>query len=64
MRTTVTIDDSLIAQAQELTGISNQSALIRASIESLIALESSRRLAAFSGTMPDIADVPRRRSEQ
>jgi Arc/MetJ family transcription regulator len=62
MRTTVTIDDSLIERAMELTGTSERSALIRDALEALISRESARRLVLLGGTDPDAVAAPRRRS--
>lgn len=61
MRTTVTIDDSLVERASELTGIEERSALIRSGLEALIRTESARRLAALGGSDPDATATPRRR---
>lgn len=61
MRTTVTIDDELIARAIELTGVTERSALLRAGLEALIRVESARRLAALGGTDAAAAAPPRRR---
>jgi len=61
MRTTVVLDDDLLADAEEYTGIKEKSALIREALKALIAREASRRLARLGGTMPDIAAAPRRR---
>jgi Arc/MetJ family transcription regulator len=63
MRTTITLDDELVRTAQEYTGIEEKTALIREALKSLIAWESSRRLAALGGTMPELEDIPRRRME-
>jgi len=63
MRTTLALDDDLIAEAQELTGISERTALVREGLKSLIARESARRLAALGGSMPELADVPRLRAD-
>ncbi len=63
MRTTVTLDDELLAKAQEYTGLKEKSALLREALEALIARESSRRLALLGGTQPDLEVPPRRRSE-
>jgi Arc/MetJ family transcription regulator len=62
MRTTVTLDDDLIAAAQEYTGIKEKSALIRAALTALVEREAARRLARLGGTMPDLKPVPRRRT--
>jgi Arc/MetJ family transcription regulator len=62
MRTTLILDDALVAEARELTGIAEKTALVRAGLEALIARESARRLAALGGTMPELVAPPRRRS--
>ncbi len=63
MRTTLNIDDSLIAQAGEYTGEREKTALVRMGLEALIQREAARRLAALGGTMPDLSHPERRRSE-
>jgi Arc/MetJ family transcription regulator len=62
MRTTVTLDDDLIAAAQEYTGITAKSALLRAALTALVEREAARRLARLGGTMPDLKPVRRRRT--
>jgi Arc/MetJ family transcription regulator len=62
MRTTVALDDELIAKAQEFTGLTEKSALIREALKALIERESARRLALLGGTEPQLKDIPRRRS--
>jgi len=64
MRTTLNIDDDLLQRAQELTGITEKTAIVRSGLEALIARESARRLARLGGTDPDLKEVPRRRSAQ
>lgn len=61
MRTTVTLDDELLADAEEYTGIKEKSALLREALKALIEREASRRLARLGGTIPDIVAAPRRR---
>ena len=61
MRTTVTIDDKLLSDAKELTGIQETSRLMREALEVLLAREAGRRLAAMGGSQPDLEYVPRRR---
>lgn len=63
MRTTVALDDELVAKAQEYTGITEKSALIREALRSLVAREAARRLARLGGTEPDLVAPPRRRFE-
>lgn len=60
MRTTLNIEDALIEKASKLTGIMEKTALVRKGLETLISLESSRRLAELGGTEKKI-DMPRRR---
>jgi len=62
MRTTLIINDDLIKQAEELTGIKEKTALVHSGLKALIALESARRLARLGGTEPRLKDVPRRRT--
>ena len=61
MRTTLALDDDLVAEAQRLTGTMEKSALVRAALHALIERESGRRLALLGGSQPDVLDVPRRR---
>ncbi len=61
MRTTVTIDDALLNDAKELTGITETSRLVKEALKVLVAREAGRRLAAMGGSQPDLEYVPRRR---
>jgi Arc/MetJ family transcription regulator len=61
MRTTLSLDDDLLAEAQRLTGTTEKTALVRQALRALIEKESARRLARLGGTEPDIEDVGRRR---
>jgi hypothetical protein len=63
MRTTLNIEDSLIEKASKLTGIKEKTALVRKGLETLISLESSRRLAKLGGSEKKIQIPNRRRSE-
>jgi len=60
MRTTVTLDDKLVATAQEFRGLKEKSALLRRALEELIHREASRRAALLGGTEPDAVMPPRR----
>jgi Arc/MetJ family transcription regulator len=62
MRTTINIDDGILKKASELTGIKEKTSLVRMGLESLISLESARRLARLGGTEKDLRPIPRRRS--
>ncbi len=61
MRTTINLDDDLLAQASELTGITQRSALVRDGLETLIRVESAKRLAALGGSDPEATSAPRHR---
>ena len=61
MRTTLNIDDDLLREAMRLTGLREKTAVVRAGLQSLIARESARRLAALGGSAPDMRSIPRRR---
>jgi Arc/MetJ family transcription regulator len=61
MRTTLALDDDLVRTAQEFTGVTEKTALVREGLKALIERESARRLAALGGTMPELEDIPRRR---
>ena len=62
MRTTLNIDDEILEEASRLTGIKEKTALVRLGLESLIARESSKRLARLGGTEKDLGPIPRRRT--
>jgi Arc/MetJ family transcription regulator len=61
MRTTLNIDDTLLADAQRLTGITEKTALVREGLKALVERESARRLARLGGTETQLRPVPRRR---
>ncbi len=63
MRTTINIDDKLLKKAAELTGIKEKTSLVRKGLNTLIALESSKRLAKLGGTEKDLTNIPRRRTQ-
>ena len=63
MRTTIALDDELIARARELTGTTEKSAIVRQGLEALIERESARRLALLGGSDPGASSAPRRRDE-
>ena len=63
MRTTLNIDDQLLEEAQELTGLSEKVALVREGLRALIERESARRLANLGGSEPQLKKITRRRSD-
>ena len=64
MRTTLSLDDELLAKAQEYTGIREKSALVREALKALVEREAARRLARLGGSQPDLAAIPRRRMKR
>jgi len=64
MRTTLTLDDDLLAlalaQAQQISGLTERTQLIREALRALVQRESARRLARRGGTEPGLQPVPRR----
>jgi Arc/MetJ family transcription regulator len=63
MRTTIDLDDKLVADAQRYSGISERSELLREALRALIQRETSRRMAMLGGSDPTAKAAPRRRSE-
>ena len=63
MRTTVNIDESLLAKAIHLTGPIDRSALLHEGLKALIERESAKRLARLGGTQPSLKAAPRRRQK-
>jgi Arc/MetJ family transcription regulator len=61
MRTTLALDDDLVAQAQQYVGITEKTALVREALRALIERESARRLSRLGGTSPKLESPPRRR---
>ena len=62
MKTTLNIDDDLLAEARRLTRIEEKTALVHAGLEALIARESARRLAALGASEPGLRPIKRRRA--
>jgi Arc/MetJ family transcription regulator len=61
MRTTLVLDDELIAIAQDITGVQEKTLLVREALKALIERESARRLARLGGSAPALKAPPRRR---
>ncbi|MGO8038739.1 type II toxin-antitoxin system VapB family antitoxin [Rhizobium leguminosarum] len=62
MRSTINLDDAFLDKARSLTGTKETAALVRQALETLVRVESGKRLIALGGTMPDAEAAPRRRS--
>ena len=63
MRTTIVLDDDLVARAQRYTGVTEKTALVRLALKRLVESEAARRLARLGGSAPDAMALPRRRQE-
>ena len=63
MRSTINIDDNLMERAKSLTGTKGTAALVRQALETLVRVESGKRLIALGGSMPEAEASPRRRSD-
>jgi Arc/MetJ family transcription regulator len=61
MRTTLALDDQLLADAEFYTGIRERSALVREALKALVEREAARRLARLGGSEPNLEPIPRRR---
>ncbi len=63
VRTTVNIDEELLAKAVKLTGPLDRSAVLHEGLRALIQRESAKRLARLGGSQPDLKAAARRRQE-
>jgi len=64
MRTTLNIDDRLMADATRLSGLREKTAVVHRGLEALIARESAKRLAAMGGSQKTLAAPRRRRANR
>jgi len=60
-RTTLNLDGELLKRAQEVTGMTQKTAVIHEALRALIASAAARRLALLGGSQPDLRPIPRRR---
>jgi hypothetical protein len=61
MRVTLTVDGDLLRKARVLTGLTEDSTLIRHALKALVERESARRLARLGGSEPELGMIMRRR---
>jgi Arc/MetJ family transcription regulator len=61
VRTTINIEDALLAKAAKLAGPLDRSAIVHEGLRALIERESARRLARLGGTQRALKGAPRRR---
>ena len=64
MRTTIVLDDDLLAKAQALTNLQEKSSLVKEALIALVARESAKRLANLGGSEPQLETIARRKSAQ
>jgi Arc/MetJ family transcription regulator len=64
MRTTIALDDALLKDAKEMSGLKETGPLIRAALEALIQREAALRLARLGGSEPQLKEIPRRRNSR
>lgn len=64
MRTTINLDDGLLAEAQELAGPMERTALVHEALRALIEREASLRLATLGGAAPAMEHIPRGAAEE
>jgi Arc/MetJ family transcription regulator len=64
MRTTINIDDELLAKAIKLMSPMDRTTVLNESLKALIERESAKRLARMGGTEPELNAPPRRHSER
>jgi Arc/MetJ family transcription regulator len=62
MRTTIVLDDELLAKAQALTNLQEKSSLVKEALKALIERESAKRLASLGGSEPQLDAIPRRQT--
>jgi Arc/MetJ family transcription regulator len=62
MRTTIILDEALVNEARNMTGIQEKTALVHAALEALIARHAAKRLAALGGSEKNLQDIQRRRA--
>lgn len=61
MRTTINLDEELLAKAGEATGVTERTALIHDGLRALVEREAMRAAIALGGSDPHAKMPPRRR---
>ena len=59
MRTTINLDDELLERAQQISGMTERSALLREALLALVQRESARRLAKLGSTEAQLQPIGR-----
>ena len=60
MRTTIVLDDELLAKAQALTNVQEKSSLVKEALKALIERETAKRLASLGGSESQLEATLRR----
>jgi Arc/MetJ family transcription regulator len=63
MRTTVTLNDDLLAKAKKYTGVEETTAVVNEALKRLVEREAARRLALMGGSEANMPYIIRERSE-
>jgi Arc/MetJ family transcription regulator len=63
MRTTVNLNDELLAKARKITGIDKTTALANHALKIVVQREAARRLALLGGSDPNAQYVVRERED-
>jgi Arc/MetJ family transcription regulator len=58
MRTTVNLDDDLLASATEYSGVKERSTIMRMALEEFVQKRVELRMAKAKGSIPDFGNVP------
>ena len=61
MRTTLDLDEELVAKALEATGAHSKAEVVEMGLRLLLEREARRRLKALHGKIPDLTEARRRR---
>lgn len=62
VRISIDLDETLLAEAERVSGIHDPTNLLHAGLQVLIQRAAARRLARLGGTQPDLRPTPRRKS--
>lgn len=54
MRTTLNLDDKLVENALERTGLKSKTELVNRALRELVQRDAAKQLAALGGSMPDL----------
>lgn len=61
MRTTLNIDNEIMKEASQLTGVHEKTLLVKMGLKALIAIERAKKLALLGGSEKKLKLAPRRR---